>query len=533
MSSRPSFTSYAKELFEKLNNLPDHIDFEDNENELDIGQEFQRSEFEADVQRLLSDEDLNFSMNNDMSTTRISDIEFTPIRNMVNEREKENLLPDVEFPDVEDAANLVEASFAVEMVKDKACYSESSVKLFKYAERAYFMFLKRMDEQFPDFSSIQRYPYPLQRNTFLMFLYWCRVTKDYCFSTVSGTFCYGFLNYLHISKKSVDFRKNEQFEIQAMLRSLLRKFGHQTFKVEPLLNPEWYKLRKHCNIQREDGARLNALLAVSRARGLRGVSLNAMRLKHLTWIKTIVDDRICITLTMKIIKEKKLLDSFWPQTLPGFLNLNKCPNVALLVYLADIRGVFTAGSAAQCIISGDFSLKENMSERPVFCALGHEFVPMTNQDMSSSMKNLSREIIEKSITTRSCRSGLVVSTLLVDTIRNNGMHDERTLQTLVKFVGWKNIDSLTPYDRWVTNHFSAINYFQEGDEGENAMAVVKSLAVEKGFLCGDEFDSTSIINTVDLNEEQLNSTIKEGYAEDEKWAPNVRRLALPQQGLIS
>ena len=49
-SSRPSFTSYATEQLEKLKNLPDHIDFEDNE-ELDIGQEFQRSEFEAEVQQ--------------------------------------------------------------------------------------------------------------------------------------------------------------------------------------------------------------------------------------------------------------------------------------------------------------------------------------------------------------------------------------------------------------------------------------------------------------------------------------------------
>ena len=41
----------------------------------------------------------------------------------------------------------------------------------------------------------------------------------------------------------------------------------------------------------------------------------------------------------KEIEEKKLLGSC-PQTLLTFLNLNKCPTVALLVYLAVIR-VFT------------------------------------------------------------------------------------------------------------------------------------------------------------------------------------------------
>ena len=248
---------------------------------------------------------------------------FTPIRSMVNDREQEDLFTDVPFPDIEEATNLAQASFSVEVAKDQASYAKNSVKLFQYAERLYFTFLSTMSERFDDFESIQPYPYPLQKLTFLMFLYWCKVTKEYSFTTISSTLCYGLLSYLHITKKSPDFRKNQREDIQAMLRSILRKFGHNTFKVEPLLNPDWIKLRNKCNLLTEEGSRLNALLAVSRARGLRGASLHAMKLRHLSWHKTFVNDRVCITLTMKVIKEKRLVDQF-------FLNLKKCPNVALL-----------------------------------------------------------------------------------------------------------------------------------------------------------------------------------------------------------
>ena len=67
---------------------------------------------------------------------------------------------------------------------------------------------------------------------------------------------------------------------------------------------------------------------------------------------------------------KLLLTSDWKQNLPGWVHLKKCPNIALLIYLADHRKVFTAGTAAECIVNNDFSLIQGCEDEPLFTGVG-------------------------------------------------------------------------------------------------------------------------------------------------------------------
>lgn len=521
--------------FKRLGDMPDNVDFEDESQDFDLIHEYRRQEFCSELQKMIDDEDMNFLNPSKNSTRKISQLQFTPIREMERSGDRTDLLADIPFDDIEQAASLVQANFTVEKARDEAAYAQNTIRVFQYAERAYFSFLLQMNKRFPDLEVIQPYAYPLEKTTFLMYLYWLKVTKNYSYSSIASTFCYGFLSYLHLSEKSPGFRSKYSDDIAGMLRALLRKYGHNVFKVEPLLNPELKILRQNCNLLTEEGLRLNAILACCRARGLRGSTLAAMKLKDLTWEKVTVNTRFSICLTMRIVKEKRILERFWDQNLPGYLDVAKCPNIALLLYLADCSKLFRAGSAANCIIQNDFTLRPNVDERFVFCKIGSEYSSVSNKDLSNAMKNLSKRVLGKNISTRSCRTGLVVSTLLVDIIRNHGRHDEQTLQTLVRFVGWKAIECLKPYDRWVTNHFTAINYFQEGAESSNALTVVMEMAKQRNFLCGDELvDDAQPTNDI-RDEAEMKALLTGGHSildirrpDNAIWTPHVRRLNPPE-----
>ena len=172
------------------------------------------------------------------------------------------------------------------------------------------------------------------------------------------------------------------------------------------MNPDLRKLRLMCDQCTESGSKLNVLLAQGRARGLRADTFQHVELRHLTWRKTVVNDRFRLCLDMEIVKDKTVLQEVWKQNNPGWVDISMCPNIALLIYLANHRQVFKCGSAAKCIIKNDFTLKDGCENEPLFTPKG-KFTTWKNKDMSNAMKNLSRRI-GKTYSTRSLRLSLLM-----------------------------------------------------------------------------------------------------------------------------
>lgn len=520
-----TFEQSVTKLYEDLARMEDHDSYDVADLE-DIGEALN---LEAVVEKSIAESDLVLLNDTQNSSRPISELEFTEIndsfRGSVTD---EDLVPDVPFGPLSEMERLEDAATAITASIARTQYAPATVDLFRFAERRYFSFLRTMNSKYRDFHIYQPTPYPMKKLTLMMYLYWLRVDKDYKFSTIQSTFCYGFLSFAFKTKRDRDIRGELGLEIKNTLKALLRKFGNDKFKVEPLMNPDLVKLRLMCDQHIESEARLDALLAQGRARGLRSDSFQYVKLKHLTWTKTVADNKIRLSVNMKIKKDKVLLGDLWRQNLFGWVNLSMCPNIALLIYLADCRKVFKKGSAANCLIAGKFDLIVDADKEPLFTPSG-KISSWQNRDMSNAMKNLSKTI-GKQYSTRSMRSGLVVTCLLRNRIENNGVVDDRVSESLADFVHWKNKESLKPYDRWITQYFSSINAIQEPSERVENLRTINQRAIDMGFL-----EEDSEIATVDENAQitdaaVLTSLIYHDYTgkKTRRWKPHVRRLQPPK-----
>lgn len=487
--SDATFQASFVQLFKALERMDDHDDYDP----ADLEDVTEENNLEARVERTISDADLTLLNDNTNVSRSIRDLEFTEINDSFRgPGDNEDLFPQVPFGNLSDISTLDDAAVTVSANISNSHYAPGTVGLFLFAERRYLSFVREMDKKYKDFIVYQPTPYPIKKLTLMMYLYWLKVDKNYSFSTIQSTFCYSFLAFLHKTKKDRNIREELSVEIKNTLRALLRKFGNDKFKVQPLMNPDLVKLRLMCDQRTESGSRLDAIMAQGRARGLRSDSFEHVQLQHLSWTKTVVDNRIRLCLEMDIKKDKILLDNVWKQNLIGWVNLGMCPNIALLIYLADGRKVFSTGSAAECLIKNKFILKEGVEEEPLFTPDGKTSV-CTNRDISNALKALSLKI-GKRYTTRSMRSGLVVTCLLRSRIENNGVFDDRVGDTLASFVHWKNRESLKPYDRYITQYFSAINSLQEPSERFESFRTINQLAQDMGFL-----EEDSEIRTVEEN----------------------------------
>ncbi len=137
---------------------------------------------------------------------------------------------------------------------------------------------------------------------------------------------------MKLTKRDRDIRLELEGEIKNILKSLLRKFGNDTLKVAPLMNPDLVKLRLLCDQHSETGSKLDALLAQGRARGLRADSFENIKIKHLSFRMVVAMNKIRLNLNILIKKDKVLLQTEWKQNLLGWVKLSMCPNISLLIF---------------------------------------------------------------------------------------------------------------------------------------------------------------------------------------------------------
>ncbi len=253
-------------------------------------------------------------------------MEFTEIEETIfrpGADQGENHCPKIPFDSLLNG-DLDEAALQVNFALSKVQYAEKTVESFVYGARRYYSFLRDMDTKYRDFITYQPTPFPIQKQTLLMYLYWLKVEKNYAHSTIQ-TLCYGFLNYVHQKGWDRNLAVEYKNDIKKAMKALLRKFGNKPFKVDPLMNPDLRKLRLMCDQCTESGSKLNVLLAQGRARGLRADTFQHVELRHLTWRKTVVNDRFRLCVDMEIVKDKTVLQEDWKQNNPGWVNISMCP----------------------------------------------------------------------------------------------------------------------------------------------------------------------------------------------------------------
>ena len=157
-----------------------------------------------------------------------------------------------------------------------------------------------------------------------------RVIHKYAYATVKNVFINELNAYIIDNKLGGNPKLEYGDDLRNLLRSLLRKYGNQVYKVNPLYNIEREKIRASLDLRKELDARTNAVMYFGRAGGNRGDTYESMTLGHLEFKKVpTTENNFVISVYCKIVKDKVLLSAPRYQTIMGSENHSQCP---VLIY---------------------------------------------------------------------------------------------------------------------------------------------------------------------------------------------------------
>lgn len=112
-----------------------------------------------------------------------------------------------------------------------------------------------------------------------------------------------------------------------------------------------------------------------------------------------------------------LLCDIRQQKVTGTVNLSRCANIALIIYLADSRHVFEAGNAANVILTGNFTFKKECMNEPVF-TFANTQVGMTSKSFNDTVKGAGYNVDSNMrCTFRGLRSSCLCQAFIEDTKR--------------------------------------------------------------------------------------------------------------------
>ncbi|KAL9657423.1 hypothetical protein ABK040_014410 [Willaertia magna] len=423
-----------------------------------------------------------------------------PIIESINEDNEE------EIEDLDEDFDL--AKEQIDKIYEKRL-SDGTIYLRNYAARAYKTFYnsKRYDRKFMEY---QPNPFPIQKYTFGAFLYEMRKTKKYSHSTCNWVFLHNLCAICKDNDLGDPMKEYGNF-LRGILRGFLRKFGNNIDKVTPCINYFRDAICQSLDLTTVRNTRTNAILKQGRLRGLRADSWEYAKLHYLTWKKHIISDKwILINTDLTIIKDKVLMTEPRLQTATGELDISRCANVALLLYLADERQVFEAGDSASVLLTGNFKYKKGCELEPIFTKPGTTLVA-TSKDLSNTIINASK-IVDPSwrITFRSLRAGCLCQAFLEDIVNNNRIREE-TINTMVQYIGWKHKICMLPYVRWIVTKYNNVTAILELHEKDSNQIILNDLIKE---IRDDNYIPSihNVGNTKDLNKKQLKEMIyNNGY----------------------
>ncbi|KAL9654698.1 hypothetical protein ABK040_006760 [Willaertia magna] len=439
--------------------------------------------------------------------------------------------------DVEDDEEEMEEKLGQQQVEEKLDFLSSVEKMKEihdlkitqgtsymrnYALRMYKQYYnsRRNDQAFIDY---QPKPFPIKKCTFIL---------------VFGLLCMDFVVFVR-ERHFGDPKKDYGPYLYELLRGLLRKFGNYIDKVYPCLNYCRDKIIQSLDLNTVYGKRVNAIVRQARARGLRGDTFEYCTLKDITWSKNIIQDDngvdkwFIITTDLWIVKDKRLtFITTRNQRVHGRFNLSKCANIALLIYLADHRQVFEAGSSVNVIKTNNFNLRPGYGNLPMFSKL-YSPLPMSAKDLNNIVKYASDAVNEDiKITFRSMRSGCLCQAFLEDLAENKVIREE-TVTAMMDHIGWKNRRSMDPYIRWVVMKFRNVTALQEPGEKDAANLILKSTLKE--IRNENEEDAKNYIKTLNLADGELRelmyfnnrSKVVKSKIKKNNWIPDDSFMMTP------
>ncbi|KAL9649690.1 hypothetical protein ABK040_003367 [Willaertia magna] len=243
--------------------------------------------------------------------------------------------------------------------------------------------------------------------------YYLKIEKDYSHLSCNWIFYYPFCSYIKELDLGDPFAEYGKF-LKELLRGLLCKYGNVIDKVLPCLNIYKDKILQYLDLNENNNLRIYAVFKQTYARGLCGDSFEYIKLDYVKWekIKDVKDRNekdkfFTINVDFTIVKDKYLDYNIRNQRVTRGIDLSKCANIALLLYLADERKVFEVGSTIE------LGLKD-------FNNIVKQAVDKYSNDLR--------------ITFRSIRSSYIYQTFL-ENLALYGKIKEETITTMVDYVG--------------------------------------------------------------------------------------------------
>ncbi len=414
-----------------------------------------------------------------------------PVKKMVKKNKKVDLLPSV-------AANPFETSIdglVLLNVAQSNHLSPNTQKIRDYAVRCYRQWLDEMKAKDELFAKYQPQYYPIKKASFLLFILAMRINENYAYKTVRDVFANSLCNEVRDKNYGGNPKKEYGDSIRKVLRFLLRKFGNQVDKVQPLLNHDRKLLRSKLDKNLLNDARADVLFSFCRSSGLRGDSFQHMKLKDLTFQK-ITNSRGISTLvvSLSIWKDKFVLDEPRCQTLYGCGNHQECGNMSLLWYLSHWRKVFEKSNDPDIIwTSGDFKIKENCLQEPLFKAINTD-EDATPKDISNTIKNYAKKHLGKRYSFRSLRSGCVCQ-VFINSILRSGHVTHETKQAVKLHVGWLQDTAMDYYVRVAAYKYQNVLALQQSTDYDDGVDNVLTLVRQDSNELLESSTSTSNIGS--------------------------------------
>ena len=280
-STTESTDVLTKRLFERLNCLPDHVDYADGKvPERDI--QFTAPQMDDtpvdDLIKLAQSHSDEILEDQHQPNT----LAFKPLQRNVRNFELQDLAPSVTIS--ENSNSFIESLQNVSNIMTLRI-SIGTLKVREYAFRSYMTWYHESIQSDHRMKQYQPNPFPINKGTMLVFIYSMRVQQKYAYSTVKNVFINELNTYIVENKLGGNPKKDFGSDLKNLLRALLRKYGNQIYKVEPLFNPDMKLIRSKLNLNVESDARTNAMMYFGRHGGNRGDSYEYMRLKHLEFKK--------------------------------------------------------------------------------------------------------------------------------------------------------------------------------------------------------------------------------------------------------
>ncbi|KAL9641419.1 hypothetical protein ABK040_013348 [Willaertia magna] len=270
--------------------------------------------------------------------------------------------------------------------------------------------------------------------------------------------------------------KSKLFFIQ-----LAYSVGSDQYKIRPLLNKGKEQILNAIDQSIYLDCLLSLLVMQGRSRGLRGDTLQAVKLRDITFIRSMVNKFVLLTTRFWIEKDKTVFKRKRYQTLLGNPNYKRCGNICLLLYLTHFRKVFRVNDPIYLLNlpqgHPDWQILDEYLDEPLFLSTDGKN-SWSNKCMSNKMKNFCSAHKIELYSTRSLRSGLCCSLLLKYKMLHGELHSS-FLEKVKEFIGWESIKEINIYKRFVTDHYSEEGILCESRVSNTMISDILSSVIEE------------------------------------------------------